>query len=101
NARARPAIDQAMYEPDHQKTEHAGEYPIGEEMRAGRHAQDSDGSAKGERRCISQRAPVRRDHGGTRQRPERARRLARDKGAILRAVAAWIPPGAEVFVAAE
>src|SRR5258708_31899520 len=38
---------------------------------------------------------------GPRQCPERARRLARDKGAVLRAVAAWVPPGAEVLVAAE
>src|SRR5262249_60782885 len=90
-----------MYEPDHQKAEHAGEDPIGKEMGAGRHAQDSDGSPEGDRRCISECAPRRRDHGGARQSPERARRLARDKGAILRAVAAWIPPGAEVLVAAE
>ena len=90
-----------MHEPDHQKTEYAGEHHVGEEMRAGRHAQHAHGGAECERAAIGERAPLRRHYRGARHRPERARRLAGDEGAILRTIAARVPPRTEVFVAAE
>src|SRR5262249_62385707 len=91
----------AMHEPDHQKTEYAGEHHVGEEMRAGGHAQHADGGAEGERAGIGERAPLWRHHRGARPRPERARRLPRAEGAILRTIAARGPPRTEMLVAAE
>src|SRR5262249_12053410 len=101
NPRARPAVEPAVHEPDHQKAEYAGEHHVAEEMRAGPHAQPAPGAAEGERAAVGERAPLRRHHRGARHRPERARRLAGDEGAILRTIAARIPPRTEMFVAAE
>src|SRR5262249_50233411 len=78
NPRARPAVEPAVHEPDHQKAEYAGEHHVAEEMRAGCHAQHAHGGAEGERAAIGERAPLRRHHRGARHRPERARRLAGD-----------------------
>src|SRR5689334_8198765 len=46
--RARPTVEPSVRAPDHQKTEHAGEHPIREEMRACCHAQNPDSAAQGE-----------------------------------------------------
>src|SRR5262245_48480443 len=101
NPRTRPAVEPAVHEPDHQNAEHAAEHYVAEEVRAGRHAQHAHGGAEGERAAIGERAPLRRHYRGARHRPERARRLAGDEGAILRTIAARIPPRTEMFVAAE
>src|SRR5258707_6855752 len=97
NARAWPAVEPAMHEPDHQKTEYAGEHHVGEEMRAGRHAQHAHGGAEGERAAIGERAPLRRHHRGARHRPERARRLAGGEGANLPAIGTRIPTRTETI----
>src|SRR5258707_9840984 len=57
NPRARPAVEPAMHEPDHQKAEYAGEHHVAEEMRAGRHAQHAHGRAEVERAAIRDLAP--------------------------------------------
>jgi hypothetical protein len=98
DAGAAPALQPSVHQRNHQETEHAGEYPIGEEMRAGRHAQDS---AEGERGAVSERAPLRRHDRGSRHCPERAGWFAGDERAIFRAIAARVPPGTEMLVPAK
>ena len=97
----RPAIDQAMGQPYQEVREHAGEYDVGEEMRAGGDAQHADACTEEKRRAIGNDAQLRRRQRRRRQRPERAGRLAGDERAIIRAVAARIPPRPEMIVAAE
>ncbi len=90
-----------MHQPDGQEGEEAGERDIGEEMPAAGHAQEPDAGPEGERARIGERPPGRRHQRGRRQRPERARGLARHERAIVRAIAARIPPRHEMLGAAE
>src|SRR5260370_16937456 len=92
NARARPAVEPAMHEPDHQKAEYAGEHHVGEEMRAGRHAQHAHGGAEGEGAGIGERAPLRRPYPGAPPRPERAPPPPPHEATILPSLPPPLPP---------
>jgi len=96
-----PTIEPPMYDPYHQEREYAGEHHIAEEMRAGRHALETERSAEGKRSAISDDAPLRRRKRGRRHGPERAGRLPRNERAIPGAIAAWIPPRTKMLVTAE
>src|SRR6266700_2503747 len=70
-------------------------------MRARRHAQHAHRRAEGERYHITERAPLRRHDRSWRQGPERSRWLSGRERAILRTIAARVPPCTEMLVPAE
>jgi hypothetical protein len=99
--RARPAVDQAVHDPDDQEGEDTGERRVAEEMPAGHHAQRRHAEAERERATIGERAPLRRRQRGRRQGPGRAGHVAGDERAIGRTVAARVPPEHEMVAATE
>src|SRR6266516_2570497 len=88
----RPAVDQAIYQPDHQKGHQTGGCDIGEKMPAKRHPEPAGDDAEQGRRSKSQRPPCwRRQRGGS-VGPECGSAFAGEKRTVAPASAAWIPP---------
>src|SRR5690242_18644104 len=90
-----------VHAPNYQKGKYAGEDGTRREWRARHYADSPHPRPEPERRCIGKRAPVRRRQGGRRNGPHGARHVAGDERAIGRTIAARIPPGDKILVAAE
>src|SRR5580692_9565021 len=71
-----PAKNETVSRPYDEIHEDAGKCDVGEKMSAGGHAQHAKCDAKRNCAPIREQTPLRRRHGGWRQCPECARRLA-------------------------